>query len=107
MTKKRGNNEGTISKRKDGSWCAAITIGVDEEGKQKRKFFYGKTRKEAAEKLNQAVNDISKGTFTPTNKIKVSEWLQTWLYEYKKPSVRPSTPFHKFFPTTYLETTIK
>ena len=91
MTKKRGNNEGCISKRKDGKWCAAITTGADEDGKQKRKFYYGKTRQEVAEKLNQAVHDISKGTFTPTNKIKVSEWLQTWLFDYKKSSVRPST----------------
>ena len=35
MTKKRGNNEGTISRRRDGRWCAAITLGVDEDGKQK------------------------------------------------------------------------
>jgi len=91
MAKKRGNNEGPISKWKDGSWYAAITVGIDDEDKQKRKFFYGKTRKDAAEKLNNAVNNISKGTFTPTNKIEFSEWLQTWLYEYKKPSVRPST----------------
>ncbi|AOQ22992.1 hypothetical protein MTAT_28060 [Moorella thermoacetica] len=26
MTKKRGNNEGIISKRKDGRWCAAKAI---------------------------------------------------------------------------------
>ena len=91
MPKKRGNNEGTVSKRKDGKWCAAITIGTKDDGKPDRKFYYGKTRQEVAEKLNQAIHDVKKGTFVPTNKIKVSEWLQTWLFEYKKPSVRPST----------------
>ena len=91
MPKKRGNNEGTVSKRKDGRWCAVITLGTKDDGKPNRKFFYGKTRHEAAEKLNQAIYDVKKGAFVPTNKIKVSEWLQTWLFEYKKPSVRPST----------------
>ena len=91
MTRKRGNNEGTISKRKDGKWCAAITLGVDEDGKQKRKFYYGKTRQEVAEKLNQAVNDVAKGTFVPTNKVTTTEWLHEWLNTYKRPSVGPST----------------
>lgn len=91
MPKKRGNNEGSIFKRKDGKWCATITIGTNDEGSQKKKCLYGKTRQEVAEKLNQTLHSIQQGTFTPTNRIKVSEWLQTWLFEYKKPSVRPST----------------
>ncbi|WP_237738174.1 MULTISPECIES: hypothetical protein [unclassified Caldicellulosiruptor] len=43
-TKKRGNNEGSIYRRKDGLWCGQITIGRDENGRQKRQYFYGKTR---------------------------------------------------------------
>ena len=43
---KRGQGEGTISKRPDGTWWARITVGKTPEGKQKRKAFYGKTRKE-------------------------------------------------------------
>ncbi len=91
MPSKRGNNEGSISKRKNGQWCAVITTGFDEEGKQKRKFFYGKTRQEVAEKLNQAINDVQKGTFVEPNKVRIGDWLDTWLFQYKKPSVRPST----------------
>jgi integrase len=91
MTRKRGNNEGTISRRKDGRWCAAITIGYDENNKQKRQFFYGKTRQEVAEKLNKAINDIANGLFVEPNKVTVSEWFDVWLFEYKKPSVRATT----------------
>nr|WP_228369880.1 hypothetical protein [Caldicellulosiruptor saccharolyticus] len=43
-TKKKGNNEGSIYRRKDGLWCDQITIGRDENGRQKRQYFYGKTR---------------------------------------------------------------
>ena len=37
MARKRGNNEGTIVKRKDGRWVASITLGRDlVTGKPKR-----------------------------------------------------------------------
>lgn len=38
MTKRRGNNEGTIVQRKDGRWCAAVTIGKNDNGTPKRNF---------------------------------------------------------------------
>lgn len=36
MAEKRGNNEGTISQRKDGRWEARVTVGVID-GKIQRK----------------------------------------------------------------------
>jgi hypothetical protein len=42
---RRGNNEGSISKRDDGRWMSRITV---EGGK--RKYFYGDTRQEVAKK---------------------------------------------------------
>jgi integrase len=92
MGKKRGNGEGSISKRKDGRWCAVITNGNDPNtGKPKRVFFYGKTRQEVAEKLNQALHSIGQGTFVEPSRLTVGEWINTWLFEYKKQSLRPTT----------------
>ena len=91
MAKKRGNNEGTISKRKDGRWCAVLTTGYDENNKQKRQFFYGKIRQSVADKLNKTINDITNGLYVEPNKVTVAEWLKVWLMEYKKPSVRSTT----------------
>lgn len=88
---KRGQGEGTISKRPDGTWWARITVGRDAEGKQKRKAFYGKTRKEVQEKLTEALNDINNCTYIEPNKITVSQWMNRWLEEYKKPYVRLET----------------
>lgn len=88
----RGSGEGCISRRKDGSWCAVVTTGRNPEtGKLKRQFFYGKTRQEVAEKLNKALNDLRQGTFVEPSKLTVGEWLDTWLVEYKKPELRPTT----------------
>lgn len=91
MAKKRGGGEGTISKRKDGRWAAAITLGYDNEGRQKRKFFYGDTRTEVAEKLREALNNQSTGMVVDSKKLTVEQWLKTWIDEYKKPSVRQTT----------------
>jgi integrase len=42
MAKKRGNNEGTITKRKDGRWEARLTVQAARG--PTRKVLYGKTR---------------------------------------------------------------
>src|SRR6266568_4062520 len=69
-TKKRGNNEGTIVKRKDGRWMASITIGRDPTtGKLKRAWFYGKTRQEAAASLAKALRDRGQGVFVTPHKM--------------------------------------
>ena len=88
---KRGQGEGTISKRPDGTWWARITVGKTPEGKQKRKAFYGKTRKEVQEKLTAALNDINNNTYIEPSKMTVEQWMYLWLQEYKKNSVKPQT----------------
>ncbi len=37
MSKRRGNGEGSICKRKDGLWQCQVTTGFDDNGKPKRK----------------------------------------------------------------------
>jgi hypothetical protein len=92
MAKKRGNHEGSIVKRSDGRWMAEMTIGRDPTtGKLRRPYFYGKTRQQAADQLAKALDDLSRGSFVAPHKATVGQWLETWLYEYKQPKVRPLT----------------
>jgi integrase len=49
MAKKRGNGEGSISRRKNGGWIGQYTVYTAEG--RKRKTLYGKTRQEVAAKL--------------------------------------------------------
>lgn len=88
---KRGQGEGTISKREDGTWWARITIGKDKDGKQKRKAFYGKTRKEVQEKLTAALNDVNNDMYIEPSKLTVEQWMDIFLTDYKKNSIRVST----------------
>lgn len=92
MAKKRGHGEGSIYQRKDGRWVAQATVGRDyETGKPKRVTYYGKTRKEVSEKLSTALHDVQSGTFVEPTKVTFATWLDTWLNEYAKPQVRPTT----------------
>lgn len=98
---KRGQGEGSIYKRPDGLWSARISVGKDENGKTKRKAFYGKTRKEVQDKMTEALNEINKGTFVEPSAMTVEEWFTFWLEEYKRNTVKLGTyqrywyDFHK------------
>ena len=63
--RKRGQGEGSIYKRKDGLWAAAVNLGY-EEGKLQRKVYYGKTRDEVSNKLIAALREKQHGLFLPT-----------------------------------------
>ena len=88
---RRGQGEGSIYQRADGRWVGSVTIGY-EDGKQKRKSFYGKTRKEVKEKLTTAVADQQRGLPVAFDeRLTLGAFLDEWLEHSVKPSVRPST----------------
>lgn len=87
----RGNGEGNIRKKKDGRWEARITIGRNENGAQKMKYFSGKTRQEAAEKLSNYLNESKKGIYIEPNRYTVSTWLDDWYNNYVVNRVKTST----------------
>jgi integrase len=60
--KKSGNGEGSVFKRKDGRWCARYTVGTLDD--LKRRDIYGKTRKDIAKKLREALNDSYRGNIS-------------------------------------------
>lgn len=91
MPKKKANGEGSISKRKNGRWMGRVTTGRNEDGSLKRQTVYGKTKQEVIEKTTRILNELHTGTYIEASKITLGQWLDTWLWDYKKPSVRPNT----------------
>lgn len=89
--KKRGAGEGSITQRPDGRWMSQITIGRKPDGKPRRLTLYGKTRREAADKLTKALGDRQNGTLVGPNQVTLGQWLDTWLQGYKKARLRPTT----------------
>ena len=57
---RRGQNEGSIYRRKDGRWSSTVSLGY-RNGKRWRKTYYGKTRKEVQVKLAKAVSATQMG----------------------------------------------
>ena len=89
--KRRGHGEGSIYQAKsDGRWVAALTLPSG-----KRKYLYGKTRKEAADKLKSAQRAVDDGADLAAECLTIAQFLSKWLTASVKPSTR-----HKTF-TTY------
>lgn len=91
MAGKRGNSEGSIRQRKDGSWEARITVGYESDGKLKRRSKYFKTREDGVKWMREAATSIDKGEYIEASKITVAQWLETWINEYVKPVDKPTT----------------
>lgn len=75
---KRGHGEGTIYQRADGLWVAGVTTGY-EDGKQKRRYVYGKTRTIVREKLDTLRTQQTQGPLPRAHKYTVSAFLAVWL----------------------------
>ena len=87
---------GTIRQRKDGRWEARYTLGRNPgTGKQIQKSVYGDTQGEVRKKLAQVVVDVDGGTYVEPSKLTVGSWLDIWLEEYVKISVKPLT-YHAY-----------
>ena len=82
---KRGNREGSIYKRSDGRWSAALSLPGG-----KRRYLYGKTRQDAASRLAAAIRDRDRGTTVAPERQTVGQFLTHWL-EMAQPTVREST----------------
>ena len=83
---RRGNNEGSIYKRKDGRWAAAVSLPGG-----KRHHLYGKTRQEVARKLTTGLRDRELGLPMMPERQSVGRFLSRWLGDSVSPSVKPLT----------------
>lgn len=101
MAKKRNsaNGDGCILKlMRNGvhvGWRASIYIGRDANGKEKRKQFTAKTKKEVQAKLNNYKKEMLLGTVSSDDKITLSEWFHTWLFDYRIKDLKPKS-FEKY-----------
>lgn len=80
---RQSKGRGTIYQREDGYWIGQITTGRNEFGKQIRKTFSAKSEAEVVAKINEYQYKQDKGDLVDSNTIKLGEWIQEWLKEYK------------------------
>ncbi len=87
MAKKRGNNEGSIHRRSNGTWRTQITLNG------RRISFTADTRRECHEWLKKTSRQIDVGLTYASTRITLGEFLSGWLSS-SKPSKRPRTWTH-------------
>ena len=67
---RRGPNEGTIRKRKDGRWEARVLV-TDPAGRRVRRSFLGRDRGTVRGKLDEALRADANGISTATEKLAI------------------------------------
>jgi integrase len=90
MARKRNAGEGSIFQRTDGRWCAQLDLGW-ENGRRRRKCVYGATAQEVQDALLKARSDQAAGLPIAVERQSVAQFLDRWLEDSVKPSVRPLT----------------
>ncbi len=83
--RQRGNGEGSIGQRANGSWQAVITLDGG-----RRLWLYAPTRKDVQRKLAELSWARDQGLPVPSNRLTLETYLAQWLDDIK-PRVRPST----------------
>jgi integrase len=73
MARRRTNNEGTLYQRKDGLWCAQVSL----EGHRLSK--YGRTQRECRDWIKATLAQIDTGLIYDSTHITLQRFVETWL----------------------------
>src|SRR5215469_4564743 len=80
------NGEGSVFQRADGRWVAQFSLG---DGKKRQ--LTRKTEKEAWSDLRKALSEVEQGTMVTGPEQTLSVFLDHWLEEIHKPTIRLSS----------------
>jgi integrase len=85
-SRRRGRGEGSVFQRKDGRWVVQVELG---DGK--RKQFYVTSQSEGIKKLREVQHELEQGTLPTGPQQTVKQYLEFWLEEVHRPTIRVST----------------
>jgi integrase len=86
MMSRRSNGEGSFTKLGNGTWRGRVRLGDGN-----RKYVYGKARREAQTKLNEARRAAEEGRLVLGRAKKTGEYLDEWLEGHVRLTVQPTT----------------
>jgi integrase len=69
-------------RQRDGLWVGTVELGRDHRGRRRRQAVYGRTKREALEKLDKARQTKGQGLEPMDQRLTVGEWLDTWLRDH-------------------------
>jgi integrase len=82
--------EGEIRQRKDKNWSWQSTLTLPT-GEKKRFSIVRKERQDVVTERNRILVEIAQGKAVAKSGIKLSEWIDKWLNDYKKGNIEPTT----------------
>lgn len=88
---RREKGTGTVYQRENGTWVGRLSIGRGKDGKPKYKCFSGKSAAEVKRKIRDFNNSGARQTITDTSQVLFQNYLQSWLTNVKKISLKPSS----------------
>lgn len=88
---RRGRGEGSIYQRKDGTWCAQVSLGYDSDGKRIRPTVYGATKEEVLLKVEQLRRDHREGRPIKPSSLTVGDHFTDWLRTKRPPNTASAT----------------
>ncbi len=86
MARRRPNGEGTITKRSDGRYQAAVYV-PQPDGTIARKYAYGATYDICDRKRRELLDRAADGIPTPTQDMLLGDWFTYWLECIVKPGL--------------------
>ena len=89
--RRRGRGEGSVYRRKDGSWCGILTVGWSPEGKQLRRYIYRSDKTAVLEALDKLRADLRSGLPIDSPRMNLADFLARWLEDAVRVRVRSST----------------
>ncbi len=88
---RRANGEGSIAQIRDGRWRARLRYEDPITGFSDRAELHGRTRADALDKLNALKARLGRGESGRPQRASLREFLEYWLTNVAKPSLRHST----------------
>lgn len=90
MSPQRSNGTGSVWRKANGIWEAALYVN-EADGARRRRRVYGKTKAEALRKLDELRREVASGTPITPRHLTLGAYLQEWLNQVAAPRVRAST----------------
>lgn len=84
--RRRGNGEGSLFQRENGSWCAQITLA---DGRRLSRHF--ETQREANRWRVETLKSQQDGMLPANREITIAQFFERWLEDVAKPSTRIRT----------------
>lgn len=86
----RGRGEGSVVRRKNGTWEAKLSLGYDAAGKRIRKVVYAPTKAAALNALATLRLEAGKG-YVSGDRLTLAEFLERWLQDHVDKKCRYKT----------------